>query len=172
MRRVLFLFSQLNDADVEWLMQAGRKDQLAPEALVIREGQPVGFLSIILAGRVAVQREADSRVLAHLEAGDIVGEMSFIDQRPPSATVRAAEPSIILKLAHADFQRKLDRDTGFAARFYKAMSMMLSNRVREAQVASRPGGGTIEERGELDLGALDRVHLAGLKFQRLLQRLT
>ena len=172
MRRVLFLFAQLNDADIEWLMQSGKKEQLAPGAVLIREGQPVTFLSIALSGKFTVKSDADQRVLATLEAGDVVGEMSFIDERPPSASVTATENSLILKLRHADFSRKLDRDTGFAARFYKAMAITLSNRVRDLQLRNRPGGAASGEIGELDPNAMDKIHMAGLRFQRLLQRLS
>jgi CRP-like cAMP-binding protein len=172
MRRVLFLFAQLSDADIEWLMQAGRKERLAPGAVLIREGEPVAFLSVALSGKFAVQSASSRQTLATLEAGDVVGEMSFIDQRPPSASVVALEDSVVLKLSHADFSRKLERDTGFAARFYKAMAITLSNRVRDLQLTGQPGGAAPAELGELDPNAMERIHMAGLKFQRLLQRLT
>ena len=60
---------------------------------LIEQGVPVDSVFILLDGRLAVwlrPRHGPEREIARLNAGEIVGEMSFVDARPPSATVRAA----------------------------------------------------------------------------------
>ncbi len=72
-----------------WRRPAAAKGCSAGTVL-IREGVPVGTLYILLEGHLRVVLEGSGRQIASLEVGEIVGEMSFIDARPPSATVHAA----------------------------------------------------------------------------------
>src|SRR3954464_7355954 len=102
MRKVLFLFGQLNDDDVEWMLTAGVKRFVPAGGVLIEQGVPVEPAFILREGRLAVSlrpRRGPERELARLNAGEIVGEMSFVDARPPSATVRAAEHSTVFALS-------------------------------------------------------------------------
>ena len=98
MRKVLFLFGQLNDDDVEWMLRAGRKRALRDGEVLIEQGVPVEDVYILLEGHLAVwlkPRRGPEKEIARLNAGEIVGEMSFVDARPPSATVKAVEDSTV-----------------------------------------------------------------------------
>src|SRR5436305_10529560 len=133
MRKVLFLFGQLNDDDVEWMLTAGARRFVPAGEILIEQGVPVDALFILLEGKLAVwlkSRRGPERELARLEAGEIVGEMSFVDARPPSATVRALEDSTVFALSKGILNRKLAADQGFAARFYLALSSYFSTTVR------------------------------------------
>jgi len=61
-------------------------------------------------------------------------EMSFVDARPSAATVTAVAPSLLLSIPHEQLAIKLEGDEGFAARFYRAIAMFLSSRLRTAVV--------------------------------------
>ena len=54
MRKVLFLFGQLSDDDLEWMLKAGRKRSLREGEVLIRQGVPVEEVFILLEGRLAV----------------------------------------------------------------------------------------------------------------------
>jgi hypothetical protein len=43
--------------------------------------------------------------------------MSFIDARPPSATVQALDNTIVLAVPRRELAAKLEQDAEFAARF-------------------------------------------------------
>ena len=176
MRKVLFILGELSDMDVEWLTAHGRKEQVAAGATLIREGSPIDAMYIVLDGRFSVWiRNSERRELAQLGAGEVVGEMSFVDARPPSATVEALQPSVVLTVARGELQKKLKTDTAFAARFYRALAGFLSDRLRAT--VSRLGYGAAnptdedEDEDELDPNLLDSVHLAGARFDRMLKRL-
>jgi CRP/FNR family transcriptional regulator, cyclic AMP receptor protein len=177
MRKVLFLFGQLNDDDVEWMLTAGVKRFVPAGEVLIEQGVPVDALFILLRGKLAVRlrgRHSPERELARLDAGEIVGEMSFVDARPPSATVKALEDSVVFALSKAVLNRKLAADFGFAARFYRALAIYLSTTVRERHRDLGPGGEGGEEDGEdadeLDANVLDGVYLAGERFDRMVKR--
>ncbi|HEY0558522.1 MAG TPA: cyclic nucleotide-binding domain-containing protein [Thermoanaerobaculia bacterium] len=176
MRKVLFLFGQLNDDDVEWMLTAGARRYVPAGEVLIEQGVPVDALFILLEGKLAVwleSRRGPERELARLEAGEIVGEMSFVDARPPSATVRALEDSTVFVLSKVTLNRKLAADFGFAARFYRALAIYLSTTVRERHRDLGPGGESDddgEDADELDANVLDGVYLAGERFDRMVKR--
>ncbi len=170
MRKVLFLLGELSDKDVDWMMAAGKREQIPPGAALIQEGKPVEALYIVLEGLLRVSVEsAGSRELARLGSGEIVGEMSFVDARPPSATVKALENSTVLSIPRSQLAAKLEREADFAARFYRALAIFLSSRLREMDKAQSEAGQYDPD--ELDPNVLDMLHLAGSRFDRMLKRL-
>jgi CRP-like cAMP-binding protein len=178
MRKVLFLFGQLSDDDLEWMLKAGRKRSLQEGDVLIRQGVPVEDVYILLEGRLAVWltlRSGPEREIARLQAGEIVGEMSFVDARPPSATVKALGDSTVFGISKAVLSAKLAADQGFAARFYRALAIYLSTTVRERHRALGYGSeedleGMEDDADELDGNVLDGVYLAGERFDRMVKR--
>lgn len=179
MRKALYILGQLTDHDIEWMIEHGRREAVAPGHVLIRQGRPIENLYITLSGHLAVTDERmGGRELARLSSGEIVGEMSFVDAQPPSATVKAVDAATVLALSRRALQDRLDRDTGFAARFYRALALFLSDRLR-ATVAHLGYGeadgdirdGEVQD-DELDLNVLDAVHLAGNRFDLILKRLS
>src|SRR5262249_35697376 len=49
-RKVLYLLGHLSDTDVEWMMDAGRTEHVPAGTVLIREGQPVNALYLLLDG--------------------------------------------------------------------------------------------------------------------------
>jgi len=179
MRKVLFLFGQLNDDDVEWMLGAGARRIVSAGEIIIEQGVPVDAVFILLEGRLAVwlrpRKGGSEREIAQLQAGEIVGEMSFVDSRPPSATVKALKESTVFAISKAALNAKLAADQGFGARFYRALAIYLSTTVRERHRALG-GAGVVadqeeeDEADELDTTVLDGVYLAGERFDRMVKR--
>ena len=93
--------------------------------------------------------------------------MSFVEDRPPSATVKALASSVVLSIPRVQLAAKLKQDTAFAARFYRALAVFLSFRLRKtvSQLGYGKSSPTEEEKeasDELDANVLDNVYLAGL----------
>jgi CRP-like cAMP-binding protein len=183
MRKVLFLFGQLTDDDIEWLIGHGTVRQVARGEVLIRQGEPSEAVFIVLEGRLAVLLDhLEGREIARLNAGEIVGEMSFLDSRPPSATVEGLEPSAVYAIARSVLAARLAAEQGFAARFYRALAMFLATTVRERHrslVTGAEGRAGMPEApaaaegdaDELDANVLDNVYLAGERFNRLVKRM-
>ncbi|MEO2198615.1 MAG: cyclic nucleotide-binding domain-containing protein, partial [bacterium] len=121
MRKVLYIFSDLTDGDVEWLASAGRRKVFTKDEVLIEEGRPLSDVFVLLTGELSVVKRAlpDSPV-ATLHEGEIVGELSFLDSRPPSATVVANSNSVTLAISRDELRVKLSSDPSFAAHFYRA----------------------------------------------------
>jgi CRP/FNR family cyclic AMP-dependent transcriptional regulator len=164
MRKVLYIFGQLTDADVEWLAKHGRRKRLAKSTVLIHQGVAVETLYIVLEGQLSVLQGAAKREIARLGEGEIAGEMSFIDARPPSATVRAGTDVVVYTIPTKTLAAHLGENTAFAARFYKAVATFLSDRLRNV---TDPESGD-----ELDDSVLDNVDRAGARFKMLSRLLT
>ncbi|HEV3258816.1 MAG TPA: hypothetical protein VG013_18235 [Gemmataceae bacterium] len=50
MRRIFYLFGDLNDSDIEWLMANSQRERFAAGAVLVREVEPIQALYIVLAG--------------------------------------------------------------------------------------------------------------------------
>ena len=92
-----------------------------------------------------------------------------------SATVRARENALVLAIPRDRIKAKLLEDSGFAARFYKAIAIFLSDRLRGKIAMLGPKKPTLDEdmfeADELDPVTMDTVYLAGQRFDRMLKQL-
>jgi CRP-like cAMP-binding protein len=175
MRKALYILSQLNDIDVEWMANAGNRRSLTAGEVIITAGKQVESLFIILDGKISVGVKGIGEI-AKLNAGEILGEISFVDSTPPYATVMALIESNVLELPRATIEKRLETEAGFAGRFYKALAIFLADRLRST--VGHLGYGNEEGLDaetpmvdELDENLLDNVSLAGDRFDRLLRQL-
>jgi CRP/FNR family cyclic AMP-dependent transcriptional regulator len=131
MRKILFILGELDDADVDWLMRVGRKEQIATGSRLIEEGHPVDAFYVVVSGEFQVVVEAlQGREVARLKSGEVFGEISFLDSRPPVATVIATRDSIVFTIPQKLLKQKLDDGGKFAAHFYRAIALFLADRMR------------------------------------------
>ncbi|MEQ8963679.1 MAG: cyclic nucleotide-binding domain-containing protein, partial [Coleofasciculus sp. C2-GNP5-27] len=92
MKKVFFLLGELNDDDMDWMLAVGHRKEVTAGTILIEEGKPIDTLLILLEGTLSVSVSAlQGKTIARLTSGAVVGEMSFADTRPPSATVQAVE---------------------------------------------------------------------------------
>lgn len=175
MRKVLIILGQLKDRDAEWMARTGRKRRFEDGAVLISQGIRSSSVFILLEGALRVE-DSNLGVLARLGVGEIVGEMSFVDNAPPSATVRADGPVNVLELEHAAIARKAEAEPDFGMRFYKALAFFLADRLRGTVRRLGYGEGVSLEdekvlQDELDEAVLDAVSVAGERFDRMLKLL-
>ncbi len=176
MRKVLFLLSQLTDEDVELLMELGERVNVPAGTTLIQQGRSLDSLYILLDGTLELSFAQVKDQTLHLGCGEVVGEISLLDSRPPTATVKAATDCILLALPHSRLIPELQRDGAFASRFYRSLAIFLAHRLRNTY--SRLGYGADESmdeeqeyEDELSPELLDNVHLAGTRFDRVLRKL-
>lgn len=170
MRKALFILGDLSDGDMDWLAAAGRKRELAEGAVLIHEGQASTEVYILLDGRLSVRVGTGGTEVNVLYPGEFIGELSFLDSRPPSATVAAAVRSMVAAISRDSLRAKLERDTAFAARFYRALGIFLAHRLRRLTVKSSGPGDSESLEDEIDPELLDSVSLAANRFEWLQSR--
>lgn len=157
MRKALYILGELEDRDIIWLSRAGEVRGLGAGEMLIEAGREVTELYFVTDGTLEVTTGAGR--IAILALGDVIGEMSFVEKRLPGASVAALDDARVLAVPRDAILAEFERDSGFAARFYRALAVFLSDRLR---TATAPGDG-----GELDEAILDTLHQAGDRFIRL-----
>src|SRR5262249_17791050 len=99
-------------------------------------------------------------VLATIGPGDIVGEGGFLDGQEAPATVTATTPVRAMRIPYAVLRLKLESDQVFAARFFRALSMLLSSRLRQQHAVGMVGERELDPQlARLTPGAADMASL-------------
>jgi CRP-like cAMP-binding protein len=173
MRKALVILGELSDSDIDWIAAAGHIRVAPAGTPIIVEQQAVESLFIILDGLATVT--VRGMEVARLAAGEILGEMSLLETRLPTASVTPEVATTLLAVSHTALRRKLKQDEGFGCRFYHALAVLLAQRLRQTTISSigygrtEPPATRDDEADEIDVGILDNVHLAGARFDKLLK---
>ena len=88
----LGLLNELNEEDVDWIFRTGFERHVTANTVVVREGEPLAYLYIVLEGLFGVRVASipDSEI-GRVGPGEIIGEISFLENILPSASVVAIE---------------------------------------------------------------------------------
>ena len=123
--------STLMPKEVEDLQGLGRRRQFRKTSPILVEGEASDRVVVIISGRVKVSLNTDDgkeALLALRGPGDLLGELSFLDGEPRSATASALEPVEAQILTAVEFKRFLETHP----RATLNLLQMLSRRLREA----------------------------------------
>ena len=124
-------FGEWTRAEMAALRGLGTLDRYRGGEVVIEPG-PVDdrALFIVVAGEFDVLRGGQQRDV--LRAGDIVGEVAFIDGQPRTAIVRTRTEGAMLRIRPEDVDRFAERDPKTALKFMREIARILSFRLRTA----------------------------------------
>ncbi|HAJ12249.1 MAG: Crp/Fnr family transcriptional regulator [Hydrogenophaga sp.] len=130
------LFSTLTQAQAELVAEAVIKRRFKRGETIVEQGKKSNFLAIVLTGHARVVTQ-DGRgrevILATLNPGDYLGEMSLIDDQPHSATVRAEVQTDVLILGRLEFARCLPENTSMAYAVMKGLVQRLRQADRKIE---------------------------------------
>jgi len=130
------IFSLLTTEQAQGIADAVVKRRYRRGELIVEHGKKSNALFILLTGRARVLT-ADSRgrevILAVLESGDYVGEMSLIDNEPHSATVRAEIQTDMLILGRAEFARCLPENSSLSYAMMRGLVARLRSADRQIE---------------------------------------
>ena len=107
------LFSAFSDAVLERIQSAATAVECDRNFVLFQEGSEARELFVVKTGRVAIgRRSADGResLVALMEPGDLFGEMPLFDDGDRSASARALERSVVLRIPYEPVRRALDED--------------------------------------------------------------
>ena len=130
------LFSLLTNDQALAIASSVVKRRFRRGEIVVEQGKKSNALFILLTGRARVLT-ADARgrevILAVLQPGDYVGEMSLIDNEPHSATVRAEVQTDMLILGRAEFARCLPENSSLSYAIMRGLVQRLRNADRQIE---------------------------------------
>ena len=109
--------------------------------IVFREGEDARDMFLVLSGEMEVLKRSrlgsEARV-ALLGPGDWFGEMSIVDVRPRSATIRVLAPARLVRITAADLDALYRRDL-------RAYSLVIMNLARELSRRLRVADGILAD---------------------------
>ena len=130
------LFSMLTNDQAQAIADGVVKRRFRRGEIIVEQGRKSNALFILLTGRARVVT-ADSRgrevILAVLEPGDYLGEMSLIDNDPHSATVRAEVQTDVLVLGRTEFARCLPENSSLSYALMRGLVQRLRNADRQIE---------------------------------------
>ena len=130
------LFALLTESQAQQIADAVIKRRFKRGDRIVEQGLKSNALYIILSGRARVLA-SDSRgrevILATLQPGDYIGEMSLIDNEPHSATVRAEVQTDVLMLGRSDFARCMPESSSMAYAVMRVLVRRLRHSVRNIE---------------------------------------
>ena len=172
MRKVLHILGYFSDEDIAWMTDVGQKVTINPNEFLIKTDVELSSIFFVLSGKFMVESKEGVEV-AQVKKGEILGEMSFIEEEMPVANVRALETANVVALGHDFMNDRFVSDRGFEARFYKAISLFLSSRLRSTsgKLANENTDGkefkSLQQ--DIDNSTLNHIQVAGERFNRLVE---
>jgi len=130
------LFALLTANQAESVAESVTKRRFKRGETIVEQGEKSNTLFIILTGRVRVvtsDKRGREVILATLQPGDYIGEMSLIDNQEHSATVRAEVQTDVLVLGRAEFARCLPENSSMAYAIMKGLVQRLRQADRKIE---------------------------------------
>jgi CRP/FNR family cyclic AMP-dependent transcriptional regulator len=128
------LFENFNLAEIRLMSHFMHVYRAEIGVEVIREGDPGDFMMLLLEGRVEVlkrDRWNAPRLIAVLDPGATVGEMSMIDGEPRFATCVASDRCMLSVLTRESLARIILEQPILGAKILMELVLMLSQRLRQ-----------------------------------------
>ncbi len=93
----------------------------------VEESEPGDVMYLIRSGRVAVFKGdvQSPTVLGVRGPGELVGEMTLVDDYPRSASLVALEPVVVLRLSNDDFHKLMHRAPALSTKLIETLSLRL-----------------------------------------------
>ncbi|MDJ0729710.1 MAG: cyclic nucleotide-binding domain-containing protein [Crocosphaera sp.] len=168
---------ELSNEDIDWLMAKGKRQQIKADSLIIQGNQPITEIHLVINGclTLSVLQDDDhalhrafalleeqpilEREIMQLQPGDLLGEEWLIKGKKSSTQIRTQQPSTLLTLPQRQLTHKLEEDRGFAARFYRGIALLLTERLLQLKPKLRTSElKTIAHQGREVLFTFGRLH--------------
>lgn len=141
------LLQELSNRDLDWLMATGRRQKVDADRLLIKADHQIATFYLLIDGSltISVSQSSDNAVnrafavledrstlerdIIELKNGDVAGEELLVSTRAASTNIRTKLPSDVLMIPQQELKAKLQQDIGFAARFYRGIALLLTERL-------------------------------------------
>ncbi len=131
------LLENFSPAEVRLLSHFMDVYRAQPGMEIIQEGDGGDFMLMLIEGKVEVQKRDrwnTPQLIAVVEAGKTLGEMSMIDGEPRFATCVAIEPALFAVLTRENLARIIVEQPMLGAKILMELVLMMSQRLRSTGV--------------------------------------
>lgn len=128
------LFAETSDSVLAELADLVEEESFEADQVIFNKGDAGDSLYVIVSGSVKVW-DGD-RLLNELKEGDAFGELALLDPEPRLGTVRAAEPTHLLRLGASSFSEVLDSQPEVSSAILRVVTKYLRSQLQFAREAS------------------------------------
>jgi CRP/FNR family cyclic AMP-dependent transcriptional regulator len=128
------MFQSLQPTELEAILERAVVRRVSRGATILRCGDRNGGMIILLTGRARVglvSEDGKEVTLAVLSQGEVLGELSLLDDQEVSADVTALEDCVLMQIERTQFLEMLRRNSELCFR----LMAVLSRRVRRMNAA-------------------------------------
>ncbi|HWA19460.1 MAG TPA: ATP-binding protein [Devosia sp.] len=121
------IFAGLTQDEARQLCNNSKRLEVGAGTLIIAEGAVGDALYILLSGELEVTKHDGDReiVLAVRGPGEVLGEMSILEQTPRTASVRTTKPSELLEIGAETLQQLMKTDPAIATSLLRTIARRL-----------------------------------------------
>jgi signal transduction histidine kinase/predicted CoA-binding protein len=129
------LFADLPDDDLDRLCAMVTEEHISAGETLITEGEIGEKAYVIMSGEIEILKESGGRtvLLALRHSGEVIGEMSLLDQTPRFASGVAKTDCAVLAISHESLEHLLDTSSSAA----RVMLATITNRLRSTELVLR-----------------------------------
>jgi CRP-like cAMP-binding protein len=126
------MFEKLDPAEIQEIIHVVEVEQYQAGDIIFSEGDPGDAWFVLYRGTVEVLKHGagGEKKIAVIGPEDCFGEMSILDGLPRSATIRATEDSVVLRVRRDTFGELLDDNHLVAYKLIHHMAILLAERQR------------------------------------------
>jgi CRP-like cAMP-binding protein len=128
------LSKDLTEGEIRELAPYFEVIMLNPGGVIFEEGERSQDLYLLYEGGVVLLKQEPSQqvqsVIGSLGKGEMFGEMSFIEDAPRSCTIKADQPTILIKLSKAKFEAAPLRIKSIFVKILQNITSLVIARVR------------------------------------------
>jgi len=119
----------LTSEDCGLIKQRAERKAFRAGEILIRQGTPTKLVYLLVSGTARI--DAAKGVIAHISEGDVCGEMAFLEDALPSATVVAEADVEAYVITWETLRELFDEFPHLGSRFHRSVAMNLSRRLRQ-----------------------------------------
>jgi CRP/FNR family cyclic AMP-dependent transcriptional regulator len=124
----------LSDAEARELFLVSRRETYAQGETLFQEGDEAVAFFLIVDGEVGIEKSTDGGpvLIASLEKGAVIGEMSLLIGEPRSAAARVRTgPATVLRIDWKDFQQLMNENRAAALKLVFSLARLLAHRLKQ-----------------------------------------
>lgn len=127
------VFSNFNESELNTIVRITNRRLVKANEILCQEGETGDSMFIVRDGVIRVMRKAEAGsdlILARLSSGNVIGEMSLVDEEPRSASLIAEGEGLVYEIRRAAFEDLKDAMDPAAYKLLREISRTTCRRIR------------------------------------------
>jgi len=129
-------FKIFSDEEMDILTNYFGWMEFKKDEVIYKEGVLGIGMGIIIQGvaEVIIKEHCKEKVIAILRKGEIIGELSLLDDNPRSADVIAKSETSAIVISRSNFERLIQEEIEIAIKFVLQIARLLAQRIRKENI--------------------------------------